>query len=159
MVNELSAGKRQMIEIAKALSSNASILLLDEPTASISLKEAGILFDTVRRLQAQGVAFIFVSHKLEEIYQMAGRVTVATRWKKRRGEPGLRCLTLTTDELIALMVGRSAKVAAFPGQDASSAPVVLEARRSKANGARAAIRLRCTAAKSWVGMVWSARQN
>jgi ribose transport system ATP-binding protein len=130
MVTDLSAGKRQMIEIAKALSANASILLLDEPTASISLKETGILFDTVQRLQAQGVAFIFVSHKLEEIFRIAGRVTVL-RDGKNAGAPGQLLSTLTTDDLIALMVGRSAKVAAFPRRDASSARVVLEARDLK----------------------------
>ncbi len=131
-VINLSAGKRQMIEIAKALSSNASILLLDEPTASISLKEASILFDTIERLQAQGVSFLFVSHKLEEIYQVASCVTVL-RDGKNAGELGLPLSTLKHDELVNLMVGRSATVTAFPRQDASSAPVVLEARQLAGN--------------------------
>lgn len=127
-VLNLSAGKRQMIEIAKALSSQARILLLDEPTASISLKEAAILFDVIRRLQAQGVSFLFVSHKLEEIFQVASSVTVL-RDGRNAGAPGMSLANMSQEELVTLMVGRTTRVAADPRPAAVDTPVVLEARQ------------------------------
>ena len=75
-IEDLSSAQKQMIEIARALSKNSHILLLDEPTASISIKEADMLLDTLRELRAQGVAIIYVSHKLEEVMVIADRVKV-----------------------------------------------------------------------------------
>ena len=72
----LSVAQMQLVEIAKALSLKAKLLLLDEPTASISGHEAAALFDVLRRLRAQGVAIVFVSHKLEEVLSLCDRVTV-----------------------------------------------------------------------------------
>jgi ribose transport system ATP-binding protein len=124
-IENLSAGKQQMIEIARALSSHARILLLDEPTASISLNEARTLFETVHKLQEQGVAFIFVSHKLEEIFQVATRITVL-RDGKNAGPPSRPLAELTRDELVTLMVGRSEVVRAFPVRDLHDRSPVLE---------------------------------
>jgi ribose transport system ATP-binding protein len=75
-VAALSVAQTQIVEIAKALSLEAKILLLDEPTASITDHEAAALFDVLRRLRAQGVAIVFVSHKLEEVLSLCDRVTV-----------------------------------------------------------------------------------
>jgi ribose transport system ATP-binding protein len=72
----LSVAQMQIVEIAKALSLRAKLLLLDEPTASISGCEAVALFEVLRRLSAQGVAIVFVSHKLEEVLSLCDRVTV-----------------------------------------------------------------------------------
>ena len=75
-VRSLSAAHKQLIQIAKALSADAKVLLLDEPTSSLTQHEANLLFELVKRLKANGMVIIFVSHKLEEVQQIADRVTV-----------------------------------------------------------------------------------
>jgi len=76
MVESLSPAMQQMVEIAKALSVNPKVLILDEPTATITEKEVGILFTLLRKLKQQGMAIIYISHRLAEIFQIADRVTV-----------------------------------------------------------------------------------
>jgi ribose transport system ATP-binding protein len=75
-VKELSVAQQQMIEIAKALSWNADILVMDEPTSSLTPHEIDQLFSLLKRLASQGVGIIFITHRLEEIYEIADRVTV-----------------------------------------------------------------------------------
>lgn len=103
LVGHLTIAQQQMVEIVKAISLNSRILVLDEPTSSISDKEVGFLFDTMRSLTAKGVGIIYISHKMSELEQICDRVTVM--------RDGLTVGTkvvkeTTTDELIALMVGR-----------------------------------------------------
>jgi len=76
LVSELGSGQRQMVEIAKALRGNARILILDEPTASLSHSESDRLFGLIRKLAADGVGIVYVSHRLEEIAPLVQRVTV-----------------------------------------------------------------------------------
>lgn len=76
LVSDLGTGKRQQLEIAKALRSRAKVLILDEPTASLSHAESDRLFDVVRRLAEEGVGIVYVSHRLEEITGLVDRVTV-----------------------------------------------------------------------------------
>ena len=99
----LSMPERQLVEIVKALDANARVLVMDEPTASLTDREIDRLLDVVRRLRARGAGIIYISHKLDEVFAIADRVTVlrdgesvATRW---RGE-------LDPAELVRLMVGR-----------------------------------------------------
>jgi ribose transport system ATP-binding protein/rhamnose transport system ATP-binding protein len=102
-VRALSAAQAQVVEIAKALSRELKLLILDEPTASLTLTETGHLFVLVRRLAASGVAVIYVSHRLAEIFELCDRVTVLKDGKVT----GTRKVSGTTqDELIRLMVGR-----------------------------------------------------
>ena len=75
-VGRLSMGNQQMVEIIKALARNAKVLVLDEPTSSLTLQEAARLFDRLRQLKAQGLAIIYVSHHLEEIFEISDRVAV-----------------------------------------------------------------------------------
>ncbi|MCC7208371.1 MAG: sugar ABC transporter ATP-binding protein, partial [Anaerolineae bacterium] len=75
-VGTLSVGKRQRVEIAKALSLNARILIMDEPTASLTEADVERLFDIVRLLRERGVAIIYISHRLHEVFELADRVTV-----------------------------------------------------------------------------------
>ena len=103
MVSELTIAQQQMVEIAGALSQNARILILDEATASLTDKEVQALFRTIRELTAKGVAIIYVSHRMNETFEIGNRVTIlrdgqyiATRMVK----------DTTEDELIELMVGR-----------------------------------------------------
>ena len=103
LVEKLTIAQRQMVEIVKAISFNSKILVLDEPTSSISDKEVAFLFDTVRNLTKQGVGVIYISHKMSELQEICDRVTVM-----RDGQSvGTKVVKETsTDELIAMMVGR-----------------------------------------------------
>ena len=102
-VSTLSIAQQQMVEIVKAISLNAKIMVMDEPTSSISDKEVGFLFETIRNLTSKGVGIIYISHKMSELEEICDRVTVM-----RDGEAvGTRVVKETNkDELIALMVGR-----------------------------------------------------
>ena len=103
-VKNLSVAQMQLVEIAKALVTNAKIILLDEPTASITGSETTKLFDVIRKLKAQGTAVLFVSHKLEEVYEICDTVTVL-----RDGVSVLESKSLSDfkqGEIVDLMVGR-----------------------------------------------------
>ena len=102
-VYDLSIAQQQMVEIVKAISFNCRILVMDEPTSSISDREVDQLFEIMRNLASQGVGIIYISHKMSELNQVCDRVTVL-----RDGTyVGTRVVAETTkDELIALMVGR-----------------------------------------------------
>lgn len=99
----LTIAQRQMIEIIKAASFNARILVMDEPTSSLSEKEVEFLFSTIRRLKASGVGIIYISHRLSELFDISDRVTVI-----RDGQYIGTCVTKDTQaaDLIAMMVGR-----------------------------------------------------
>ncbi len=102
-VRELSMPEQQLVEIACALGSGARIVIMDEPTASLTQKEQHLLFKVVRDLCESGVGVVYISHRLEEIFALADRVTVL-----RDGESvgTNRVDTLTEDQMIKLMVGR-----------------------------------------------------
>ncbi len=72
----LSVGKQQLIEIAKALRTNADIIIMDEPTAALTDREIDTLFEVVRGLQEKGVTFVYISHRMEEIFSLCQRITV-----------------------------------------------------------------------------------
>jgi ribose transport system ATP-binding protein len=104
LVKDLSVSKKQMLEIAIALSKNAKILIMDEPTAALSDKEVEILFATIAKVKAKGIGIIYISHRLEEIKRIGDRVTVL--------RDGSSIATVdpkatATEELIALMVGKA----------------------------------------------------
>ena len=103
LVEKLTIAQQQMVEIVKAISFNSKILVMDEPTSSISDKEVGFLFETMRTLTAKGVGIIYISHKMSELEEICDRVTVM-----RDGQTvGTRVVKETNkDALIALMVGR-----------------------------------------------------
>lgn len=106
LVGELSVGQQQMVEIAKALSMQAKILVLDEPTAALTKREIEKLFQLIANLKNQGVGMIYISHRMEEIFQISDRITVL-----RDGRYiGTRDTSDTTmDELVQMMVGREIK--------------------------------------------------
>ncbi len=103
LVKQLSVAKQQLVEIARALSVQARILILDEPTASLSEAETERLFETLLQLKAQGVGIIYISHRLEEIQRLAGRVTVL-RDGRTVGTQSVPAIDQS--ELIRWMVGR-----------------------------------------------------
>ena len=99
----LGIGQQQVIEIAKALSKDAKILVLDEPTAALNEAEVGTLFDILKKLRQQGVGIIYISHKLDEVFKMSDRITVL-----RDGKTVATHVASDTnkDKVIAEMVGR-----------------------------------------------------
>ena len=103
-VHTLGVAQQQMVEIAKALSQDARILVMDEPTAALSDRETELLFAMIARLKAQGVAIIYISHRLAEVFALGDRITVL-----RDGRKIASMLPKETnpDELVHLMVGRS----------------------------------------------------
>jgi ribose transport system ATP-binding protein len=103
-VAELSTAQKQLAQIARALSGGAVILLLDEPTSSLTLHEADRLFDLLRRLRDQGVTIVFVTHKLEEVMALCDLVTVLRDGRLIGTRPRAE---LTKDEIISMMIGRS----------------------------------------------------
>lgn len=103
-VATLSVSQMQMIEIAKAFSYNAKIIVMDEPTSSLTEKEVGHLFKIINKLKERGCGIVYISHKMEEISQICDEITILRdgQWVKTSSLKGV-----TTDEIIAMMVGRS----------------------------------------------------
>jgi rhamnose transport system ATP-binding protein len=99
----LSIAEQQLVEIAKALTRNARVLIMDEPTAALSPVEAKRLFDVVETLRAEGAAVVFISHRLEEVFAICQRVTVLRDGKLIFSKP---LEGLTPDDLVRAMVGR-----------------------------------------------------
>ena len=106
-VKDLTVGKQQMVEIAKALSKKADVLVFDEPTSALTDKEVEALFEIIRKLKRQGVCMSYISHKMEELQQIADRVIVL-RDGRTIGEV-TPMAEITLDQLISRMVGRDVK--------------------------------------------------
>jgi ribose transport system ATP-binding protein len=123
-VATLSVAQMQLVEIAKALSLKAQLLLLDEPTASISGHEAAALFEILRRLKAQGVAIVFVSHKLEEVLSLCDRVTVLRDGKIAAADDPIA--SVSRGRLVSLMIGRNERVADIGVRNPDAGETVLE---------------------------------
>ncbi len=126
----LSVAQQQMVEIARALSLDARVLIMDEPTSSLTLGEVEELFKIVRQLRAEGTAIVFISHRLEELFAIADRVTTL-----RDGTyVGTRAMAnVTTEELIQMMVGRNLDEL-FPKQAVEAGEVILEVEGLGAQG-------------------------
>jgi ribose transport system ATP-binding protein len=103
LVATLSLGERQMVEIARALTTNARIIVMDEPTTSLTKRETDRLFEMIAALKAHGIAIIYISHRMEEVYQLADRVSVlrdaAYMGTLERSE-------ISASRLVSMMVGR-----------------------------------------------------
>ncbi len=105
-ISKLGMGKQQMVEIAKALSVKTKLLIMDEPTSSLSSKEVKELLRTIKELKQKGISIIFISHRLDEIMEVCDRVTVMRDGKKVKTLP---IKDVNVDDLIRLMVGRDLK--------------------------------------------------
>jgi rhamnose transport system ATP-binding protein len=121
-VRRLSMPQQQLVEIARALGANAKILIMDEPTSSLSEKEVANLFRVIRELKSQGVGVVYISHRLDELFEIADRVTVL-----RDGQNvGTRAMTeIDRGELIRMMVGRALSTV-FPKRSVPIGETVLE---------------------------------
>ncbi len=124
LVGTLSPAQRQMVEIARALSVNARVLIMDEPTSSLTRGETERLFAVIRDLRARGVAVVYISHRLGEVREVADRV-MALRDGRNSGELPRR--EADHDAMVRLMVGRDFSTL-YPRQPRSPGPPVLEVR-------------------------------
>ncbi len=123
-VSELSVARMQLVEIAKALALRSRILLLDEPTASLTEHETVVLFRLLERLRDEGVSLLFVSHKLEEVQEICDRVTVLRDGRNACESQPME--GLDRQDLVRLMIGRSERIADWSSRDFADAPVSLE---------------------------------
>jgi ribose transport system ATP-binding protein len=133
-ISTLSVADKQMVEIAKAISRDARVLIMDEPTAVLSVGETQTLFEQIRRLTERGVAVIFISHKLDEIMELAQRVTVL-----RDGQliATVSTTALTPDSAAQMMVGRELTNLYPPKREPDiDAPLLLAVRGLRAPGVR-----------------------
>lgn len=123
-VRELGIAEKQMLEIAKALGQNSQILILDEPTAALSVREVEIFFQIITKLKASGVSIIYISHRLEEIFRIADRITVI-----RDGEyvASARVRDVETRQLVSWMVGRDLRDF-YPKVESVIGDVILDVR-------------------------------
>ncbi len=122
VVRRLSIAQQQIVEIAKAIASDAKVILMDEPTSSISQKDADVLLDIVRKLRDEGVTIIYISHRIHEIYEIADRVTVL-----RDGDyiGTLEKNEISDEKIINMMVGRDLENA-FPKVNVELGETVLK---------------------------------
>ena len=127
----LSMPEQQMVEIARSIGMDASILIMDEPTASLANREVDHLLEIVERLRGQGTGIIYISHRLEEVFRIADRITVL-----RDGETVATgaAAEVTRDGLIHLMVGREL-AAVFPKRTVAIGDVALELRHLSSRSA------------------------
>lgn len=121
-MSKLSVSQRQMVEIAKAVSYNAKILVLDEPTSSLTQSEVEHLFKIINKLRDKGCGIIYISHKMEEILRISDDVTIMRDGKWIDTLPALE---LTTDKIIKLMVGRDL-TNRFPPKTNKPGEIILE---------------------------------
>ena len=131
LVNRLAIGHQQMIEIAKALSAQARILIMDEPTSSLSQHETENLYRVVKDLRARGVSIVYISHRLGEVTELADRVVVL-RDGENAGE--LRREEINHDNMVRLMVGRDiSRLYNRPAQPAREAVLEVQGLRTAAH--------------------------
>ena len=122
-VQDLSIAQRQMVEVAKALSFNADLIAMDEPTSSLTDRETEILFRVMSSFKEQGISIIFISHRLEEVFEIADRITVLRDGEAIGTAP---VADLDVDQVVRMMVGRDVGEL-YPKDDIEQLGVILEA--------------------------------
>lgn len=132
LVRDLPSSMQQIVEILKAVSREAKILIMDEPTAPLTISEVDTLFGIIKTMKKQGVTIIYISHRLEEIFTISDRVSVL---RDGRFVTTLDTGETSKEELIAHMVGRTLSEV-YPGRNSSSGEVVLQLDNVTGNGDR-----------------------
>jgi ribose transport system ATP-binding protein len=137
-VASLTAGQMQMVEIAKALSANARVIIMDEPTSSLTAGESEHLFRIIRQIKAEGIGVVYISHRMEEVLMLADRVTVL-RDGKYVGDISRE--EATHERIVAMMVGRELSTHYFPEKPVTqiSTETVLDVRDVIVPGAPAGV--------------------
>lgn len=112
-MSELSVGQQQMIEICKALMADAKVIIMDEPTAALTQRETQILFEVIHNLRERGVSIVYISHRMEEIFELCDRITVL----RDGGYVGMKDTSKTNmNEIVKMMIGREIGER-FPARD------------------------------------------
>lgn len=158
-VETLSAAQKQLVQIARALSGNSRILLLDEPTASIALSDVSILMGIIRRLLDQGVSVLYVTHKLDEVFEICETVTVLR--DGRNAAPQASVADIDRDGLVRLMIGRAQAERRFQKAEATlgSPALEVEAIRSDNMPSPCSFVLHHGEILGWYGLVGSGRSE
>jgi ribose transport system ATP-binding protein len=104
LAGKLSVGQQQMVEIAKALMTNAEVIIMDEPTSALTEREIDTLFKVIQKLKNQGVSFIYISHRMEEIFHLCDRITILRDGQYIATRP---IKETSLDEVVRFMVGRT----------------------------------------------------
>ena len=156
--HRLGTAQQQMVEIAKALSQDARILVMDEPTAALSERETERLFEAINKLKAGGTAIIYISHRLREVFQLGDRITVL---RDGRNVGALNPSTANADELVRMMVGREVDTTYRAGFCDKPGEFVLEVSGlHAANGVRDAnLQVRAGEIVGLAGLVGSGRSE
>ncbi|HWQ79562.1 MAG TPA: sugar ABC transporter ATP-binding protein [Anaerovoracaceae bacterium] len=130
MVSRLSTAQMQIVEIAKAISKNAKVIIMDEPTATLAMAEVDYLFKIIRRLKESGITILYISHRIDEVFEISDRISVL-----RDGRYIATRNTAETNrhELVNLMVGRQLDET-YPARELHSDEIVLETRGLCGNG-------------------------
>jgi ribose transport system ATP-binding protein len=117
-VSSLTTGQMQMVEIAKALSLNARIIVMDEPTSSLTAVESEHLFGIIRKLRAEGIGLVYISHRMDEVLELSDRITVL---RDGRYVGDLSRSEATHDRIVQMMVGRELSGQYFPPREGRTA--------------------------------------
>jgi len=155
-VEKLSPANQQMVEIARAISNDAKIMIMDEPTAPLAANEVELLFQIIKKLKSKGVTVIYISHRMEEVFQITERISVLRDGCFVKTTP-----TAETDrkELVKLMVGRDLNES-FPTRSTEPGEVVLEAKDLTGNSVEhISFRLRRGEILGFAGLVGSGRSE
>ncbi|OZG72010.1 D-xylose ABC transporter ATP-binding protein [Hahella sp. CCB-MM4] len=156
-IRDLSVANRQMVEIAKAVSFNSDVLIMDEPTSAITEKEVAHLFDIIRDLKAQGIGIVYITHKMNELFEIADEFSV---FRDGRYIATHASTEVTRDDIIRMMVGREI-TQMFPKEDVALGEVVLSVRNLTLNGVFRDISFDVRAGEilGLAGLVGSGRSN
>ena len=129
-MGRLSVAQKQMIEILKSISRNCNVIIMDEPTSALTSKETEILFDNIRRMKEQGIGFVFISHRLEEVFEICDDYTVLRDGRMiSTGE----IKNVDSDQMISMMVGRDI-ADIYPALPEHANEVVLEVKNLSSDG-------------------------
>ncbi len=131
LVSSLTVGYQQLVEIAKAISQKANILIMDEPSAPLTSAEAERLYQMVEKLRASGVTIIYISHRMEEIFRLSNSITVLRDGQKIKT---LKTSDTNLNDLVKLMVGRELKETYPARKDCISDEVMLDVQNLSGNG-------------------------
>lgn len=155
-VERLSPANQQMVEIARAISNHAKIMIMDEPTAPLAANEVELLFSIIAKLKARGVTVIYISHRMEEVFQITERISVLRDGRFIRT---LNTADTNRAELVKLMVGRELNES-FPVRETERGEVVLEARNLTGNSVEnISFRLHRGEILGFAGLVGSGRSE
>ena len=154
-VSALTAGQMQMVEIAKALTADARVLIMDEPTSSLTSGESEQLFSIIGQLRAEGLAIVYISHRMEEVVRLSDRITVM---RDGRYIGDLPRAGATQDKIVSMMVGRAfttrypERPAAEPGAEL---PPVLSVENVVVPGATAGVSFTARRGEILASPAWS----